>query len=691
VVEESLRGAGESLKESVIARELYNKGPDFDTASDPVVRVDARRLRDKLREYYAEFRRDPVHVSVPKGRYAAVFEWNPDARGPVLSEIPLRMDAVELPPPAETRRRPRIWIAASLILIALIEVSVWILRRGPAAPAPVPVPLTTYAGSEGPPSLSPDGQFVVFDWTGTAQPAVPQIYIKDVHGEALRQLTEGLPAVRPAWSPDGRYIAFVRPTAPGVFLISPLGGPEQKISDSGTHVGWTSDSRSVLIRDRPPGAARGTKPFGIYRVSLETRERQQITHPTEGVGDWVFSVSPDGGTLAFARYGLPGVADVYVVAISGGEPRRLTNWASGGISVAWTPDGREVVYSVHQPQGGRLWRIPWNVRTPGRGTALAGQTGEANFVSISRPGADRPARLAYQVENLDIGMRLVDLTAVSGGTFTSVHAVADSTRAETAAVFSPDAGRVAFASDRSGPKEVWVCNRDGSDPVQITSLAGPNTLPAGWAPDGRTFLLQATINGNSDIYTMPANGGSLKRLTWDPFLHVSPSWSRDGKWIYFASSRSDTVSPGVLSQIWRIPAEGGNAVQLTAHGGFFPRESFDRRFIYFLARPHVTVFDKSDLMRMPVEGGEPVKLLADVRGSLWGLTAEGILFLTRDGRVDTVNLYRFDTGKTASLGNLPFPISGVGSAMTVSEDGRWLLTNQLNRHDTDLMLIENFK
>ena len=84
------------------------------------------------------------------------------------------------------------------------------------------------------------------------------------------------------------------------------------------------------------------------------------------------------------------------------------------MSVAWTPDGREVVYSVHEPQGGRIWRIAWNAKTPGRGTPLAGQTGDANFVSISRPGSNRPVRLAYQVENLDIGMRLVDLTAVSG-------------------------------------------------------------------------------------------------------------------------------------------------------------------------------------------------------------------------------------------------------------------------------------
>ena len=51
IVEQRLAGQGSALKESVLAHELYGKGTDFDGGTDPVVRVDARRLRDKLREY----------------------------------------------------------------------------------------------------------------------------------------------------------------------------------------------------------------------------------------------------------------------------------------------------------------------------------------------------------------------------------------------------------------------------------------------------------------------------------------------------------------------------------------------------------------------------------------------------------------------------------------------------------------
>ena len=104
--------------------------------------------------------------------------------------------------------------------------------------------------------------------------------------------------------------------------MSQLGGAERQVSASGTQVAWAGDSKSVLIRDRE----RNTGPFGIYQVFLDTLERRRLTQAPVGAGDWRFEVSPDGRTLAFIRYGKRGIADVYVVPMAGGEPRRLSNW-----------------------------------------------------------------------------------------------------------------------------------------------------------------------------------------------------------------------------------------------------------------------------------------------------------------------------------------------------------------------------
>ena len=108
IVEQRLAGQGHSLKESVLAHELYGKGTDFDGGTDPVVRVDARRLRDKLREYY-EGRSDPLVISLPKGSYVPVFE--PNSILPTHTAPPVVAAEVRQTPPVPNFRRARIAIS----------------------------------------------------------------------------------------------------------------------------------------------------------------------------------------------------------------------------------------------------------------------------------------------------------------------------------------------------------------------------------------------------------------------------------------------------------------------------------------------------------------------------------------------------------------------------------------------------
>ena len=95
VVEQTLDGHGDQLKEQVLATELYGRGTDFSTAADPIVRVDARRLRDKLREYYASAPHHAVVISIPKGSYTPAFEANGNGTMPGLD--------IATSPPSERR------------------------------------------------------------------------------------------------------------------------------------------------------------------------------------------------------------------------------------------------------------------------------------------------------------------------------------------------------------------------------------------------------------------------------------------------------------------------------------------------------------------------------------------------------------------------------------------------------------
>jgi Tol biopolymer transport system component len=678
IVEQSLAGQGHSLKESVLAHELYGKGTDFDGGTDAVVRVDARRLRDKLREFY-EGRSDPVVISLPKGSYVPVFERN--SASPTHTVRRTALTGLQERRPVTPLSRARMWLGAPALLAAVVmAVIAWqVLRRPADAPAQL-LPLASYPGNEGPPALSPDGNLVAFAWAGSGEPGPTDIYVKAVGSEALRQLTQTPNSESsPAWSPDGQSIAFVRHGL-GVFTMSHLGGAERQVSASGTHVAWAGDSKSVLIRDREGNAG----PFGIHQVLLDTLERRRVTQAPVGAGDWRFEVSPDGKTLAFIRSERPGIMDLYVVSMEGGEPRRLSDWNATVDGLSWTPDGREIVYSVRQSSGSRLWRIPARGARPGRGSPIPDIPAAALAPSISRPMPGHRARLAFQTMTRDVDIRMMDLEAALVGDTIQSKPFSSSTRIEGRALFSPDGSRIAFVSHRSGGPEIWVAGRDGSGLQQITSLGAPQLVVQAWSPDGARIAFDAAIDGNSDVYVVGADGGHLRQLTSEPSIDANLTWSGDGRWIYFSSSRA-----GLIPDIWRISPEEGQAVRITRNGGFDPKESSDGRYLFYLDRAPIS--GPGRLMRAPIDGGQEVLVLERVHHFLWSVTDTGIVFVTREPDFDAIDVYRFSDQRVARVGRLGFRIPESITHMTVSRDGRWALATEMVRFDSELMLLDNFR
>ncbi|MGH9374527.1 MAG: tetratricopeptide repeat protein, partial [Vicinamibacterales bacterium] len=70
IVEQTLEGHADRLKEYSLGVDVFRRGTDFNPRTETIVRVQARRLRDKLEEYYAtEGQADPVGIEIPKGRY----------------------------------------------------------------------------------------------------------------------------------------------------------------------------------------------------------------------------------------------------------------------------------------------------------------------------------------------------------------------------------------------------------------------------------------------------------------------------------------------------------------------------------------------------------------------------------------------------------------------------------------------
>ena len=690
VVERTLDGRTEDLKETVVGLEVFGRDAAYDPRIDPVVRITAGRVRERLGQYYqAEGMLDDIRIELPKGGYVPRFEQN--HRVCALPDQPTAVTIAQQPTPLPPG--PRNWgsVAAIVALLGIAcGTAFWFASSRDSLPPIQLVPLVSELYDEGAPSLSPDGTMVAFECappggSGSSGGGPTDICVKGIGTEAVRRLFETPESEsNPAWSPDGREIAFVRQSK-GIYAVSPLGGPERKLSDSGTHVGWMPDGRSVLIRDRG-----GEPTFGIYRIDLDTLQKRRLTFPPYGVGDWTFAASPDRRTLAFVRSERLGIMDLYVVPIEGGTPRRLTDWNAGVSDVVWTADSRELIYSAV----GRLWRIPAYGTRIGRGALLADIPATVDRISISRPGANGTVRIAFRTSHREDVMRLIDLEApLVDGKLQTGAPIAASTRTDVPNAFSPDGNTIAFMSTRASMTGVdaWIVNLDGTGLRRITSVDAPELVVGSWSPDGKFIAHDASIAGNGDIYVVSTQGGKPARLTFAPALEGLPVWSGDGKWIYFTSTAT-----GPIPEIWRVPASGGPSERVTQGGGFEPQFSPDGKYLYYLLDYTPGVFNPSSvskLLRIPIAGGDPILIHDRVPPRYWSISNKGIYFLTSDGPTPKlyVDLYRFIDEKIVRVGELPFRVSTMPGRFVVSRDGRRALASETTRNDIDLMLLENVR
>jgi Tol biopolymer transport system component len=175
-------------------------------------------------------------------------------------------------------------------------------------------------------------------------------------------------------------------------------------------------------------------------------------------------------------------------------------------------------------------------------------------------------------------------------------------------------------------------------------------------------------------------GGRSSRITTEASNDGWPSWSRDGRFVYFGSDRSGDW------QVWKAPAEGGQAVQVTRKGGREAFESPDGKFVYYV-KSHGLL----GIWRIPVEGGEEVRVLDRGSQGFWGIAEAGIYFAEPDAKPNpTIHFFSFATRRLTQIATLEKRLIQTNlGAFAVSLDGRWILCTQLDRAESDIMLVEN--
>jgi dipeptidyl aminopeptidase/acylaminoacyl peptidase len=193
-------------------------------------------------------------------------------------------------------------------------------------------------------------------------------------------------------------------------------------------------------------------------------------------------------------------------------------------------------------------------------------------------------------------------------------------------------------AEDSGASIVYTLPASGGTPKRVTAK-GPSYLH-GWSPDGRWLVYTGQRNNELDVYKIPAGGGDEVRLTSTPGLDDGPEFTPDGKYIYFNSSRTGRM------QIWRMRPDGSAQEQVT-HDGFnnwFPHISPDGKWIAYLAFPPDVVpddhpFYKHVLIRLMPIGGGPARVVAYVYGGQgtinvpsWSPDGKRLAFVSNSGQ-----------------------------------------------------------
>ena len=609
LLERTLAGQADQLKEYTVGAEALGRGESFDPRTDAIVRVEISRLRSRLSHYYAtEGSANPVRIVVPKGSYAPVFESAP--RSPE-SRLDLRQRAA--------------LAAAALAVAAVAALAFWSLWREQASPPASVTRLeldlgdnvvmrSTHVGSSSV-IISPDGRRLVFVSFRNQEPRLMTRVLDQIGGSESVELP-GTAGVRgPFFSPDGRYVGFL--AGKRLWKTRVDGGEPTVICDATELLGasWGDDGSIIA-------ALTAT---GLVRVSSDGGVPEPIAGTPVGAR-WPQVLPGSKAVLFTAGLPAPGRLRIDVLSLADGTVKTLMEGVSharylASGHLAWiarqtlfvapfdldrleltgpaVPVIEDIAPSMYggaefdisntgtlvfrrQP-GGRLSTVHW-LDQSGQTTPLLTAPAEYFLPSISPDGS----RMAFSLGETP---RVEDFQILDLRSGAIVKPVTAGIRAY--ATWLPPDGRFVVGNGSSG--EIRWMRTDGSEAAG-TLLAIPDAVLLPWSFDGsgrRLAFYQRGTSGEGavtfDLWTVPVtvDADELKAGKPEPFVvsdafEFFPVFSPDGRWIAHVSLEEGTYEIYVRQypdggRKWRVSDQGGTVAAWSPDGRRLFYETLDHR------------------------------------------------------------------------------------------------------------------
>ncbi|GIU22563.1 winged helix-turn-helix domain-containing protein [Shewanella schlegeliana] len=532
--------------------------------------------------------------------------------------------------------------------------------------------LTTAAGSELYPAVSPDGRWLVYGSRGSNKYA--SLYLKDLQNpaETPKRLTSTKTAeIRAVWSPDGSALYYgSEHRSEDKCYLTKLNLDSNEALKLGECYTYSSAidiapdaSRLVYIWDSGEGVGSGLYQLSLTAEGEEPKRLSCIENCSYRDRDIAFS--PDGSWLAVARRFGNISEDIFILHTQTGEEQRLTFGLEDIRGLSWHQDSERLIFSTENSgiRNGYIVGID-----------------DKHILSLEVEGMSYPR----SIPNSDELVYSNYMRDYQVGSFALEQSIPTATFPLLQVEYSyrnPDYSsvteRIVYVSNETGFNEIWSSDADGNQRRQHTDLKRRVAYPS-WSHDGTkvAFLAPDDKNEGNKIHVLDMRTSNISILATPYLDHNRPSWgwndemvlasSKDGITEFYLDNRLPKVISPIDMRLGKIIAE--DKLVFTQLG---------KRGLWMLS------------LSNPSQPSELISANHFGEGYNWVATDKGIYFRTSRSGFQLINFWRFNTGLITPILKLPSGSIPRSGAMTYVTNRNSLLMTLSQNYKRDVIKLQH--